>query len=930
MSPDAYQQAVAYFQSEQNDPWGWTENGRVLVWADGTTVAFREEIADILEALAPDGLPPFQAVMVLVGACRGKFPPAAQAGLSVLGENSELGAPPKLANVASSEVKIDPRPSQLFLRPWNDAANQEFSEFITRLRALHDSPKELRSSAWARANLIEAIFEGHPDRRIQPARDIIRVLREGALSADVLNFPPALAAGEQRNRWNAGLKFLHYRLRTLSPERLALRMETGLEETPGEADVELRPAERVRQLLAQLRDDPEHKGLAKVTRDVMAALYLPRALSEIDELPLGGFSDISNRGNLDRLLPSELANDDLTLAARIALNEALYFRREPPANHPPGRFAVLLDAGVRTWGLPRVFGTAVALALLGREDRGGEVTTWRATRNGVERIDLLSRAGLVKHLATLESSVHPGDALGPFFAQLAGEPEVEAVLVTQRDSLDDPEFQARLREVKSSTFYIAAVDRDGSFEMHLHPHAHSQLCQAVIPLADLFAEPRARATPLRDKLRNPDLPLILSLEPFPFLLPVMGELPRVIRYSSEGGIAVTQDRRLLRWENPRKGAEVLATNLPRGRTLWMGTSNFGSRIHVLKHSSAQSLAMLATWNSTTGDLVTHELQLPDKQTIRPYHENGVLFLVNRRRIIGIDMDSGRTLGTIAPPSPRLASSGKYFRLANAVNVFLTYDGRKLEFQPVTLKPFIPPRDILTLFDREGFEGPWILTVRGEVYSHAGERVVNLARTIFNFDISTDGHRILVPSVAGSPGFQLIDLEKNRCIVVTSDEAHRTLEPHIARWTRNLRHRFGAIHLSEAGGISLQDYRGTWRELLLVGGKSLILNPRQSASPEPAAIRIFEPLQLPSPSSFRLKVASWPDGRRAWLDSRGLLHLRSADTSQPEISFVLSDDPMAVWSSDGCMAGGQFYIPSSAAQITIEQMMQKVLAFSAAV
>ena len=39
-------------------------------------------------------------------------------------------------------------------------------------------------------------------------------------------------------------------------------------------------------------------------------------------------------GDFDRLLVSELAHDDLTLSVRIALNEALYLRREAPARDP--------------------------------------------------------------------------------------------------------------------------------------------------------------------------------------------------------------------------------------------------------------------------------------------------------------------------------------------------------------------------------------------------------------------------------------------------------------------------------------------------------------------------------------------------------------------------------------------------------------------
>ena len=52
----------------------------------------------------------------------------------------------------------------------------------------------------------------------------------------------------------------------------------------------------------------------------------------------------------------------------------------------------------------------------------------------------------------------------------------------------------------------------------------------------------------------------------------------------------------------------------------------------------------------------------------------------------------------------------------------------------------------------------------------------------------------------------------------------------------------------------------------------------------------------------LKMARWPDGSRAFLDSRGMLHLKSADPSLPELSLVLSNEKLAGWSSDGWAYG----------------------------
>ena len=142
----------------------------------------------------------------------------------------------------------------------------------------------------------------------------------------------------------------------------------------------------------------------------MAAVHVPPALHAQEELPLGGVSDLSNRGPLDRLLVSELANDELTLSVRVALNEALYLRREiaaAPAPEPPGDPA---GRGVRMWGVPpRVRdGRRAGDGGDGGQGGPGADVSRDAFRGRVGRPD--TRAGVVAWLETLEATPQPGGA----------------------------------------------------------------------------------------------------------------------------------------------------------------------------------------------------------------------------------------------------------------------------------------------------------------------------------------------------------------------------------------------------------------------------------------------------------------------------------------------------------------------------------------
>ena len=55
------------------------------------------------------------------------------------------------------------------------------------------------------------------------------------------------------------------------------------------------------------------------------------------------------------------------------------------------------------------------------------------------------------------------------------------------------------------------------------------------------------------------------------------------------------------------------------------------------------------------------------------------------------------------------------------------------------------------------------------------------------------------------------------------------------------------------------------------------------------------------------MAQLADGSRAWLDSRGLLHLRSGSADCYEASFVLCDGPIGGWLANGETFGADYWV-----------------------
>ena len=357
---------------------------------------------------------------------------------------------------------------------------------------------------------------------------------------------------------------------------LCLRLQTGLDQMLKAAKLVLPIVDRARSLLAELDKDPEWRGLARLTRSLMAAVSLPQPLSEHDDLPLGGVSDITTRGQLDRLLLSELAQDDLMFTARLALNELLYLRRETPPRPQAETRTLLLDCGLRLWGVPRIFATAVALALIATSRKTGDAKVFRASGAVLLTVDLLSRDGLIEHLGALEPTLHPGEALPAFLSMRDTKTQsTTPILITAADTFHDPEFRGRLQQHAAQGLYLATITRDGEFRLSWHAeHQRRQVSSAQLTLNEILqADPWS--TRRSRQMLDIRLPQIFQAHPFPLRIPYDAFSRAVSAAASDPQhlLVVTHDRRLLCFERQSVNPMQLSDSLPPGRICWLGPDN---------------------------------------------------------------------------------------------------------------------------------------------------------------------------------------------------------------------------------------------------------------------------------------------------------------------------------------------------------------------
>jgi len=885
--------ARRYLLPPEKSFWQWSDSGETISWIDGKTITFRAELVHILKELAPQGLPPMGALLLLIAATRDSWatPPDDLAVFAGWLSNSES---------AREHVNA-------------------LYDVIEKLEVVHALAADLRTTPEAKATLAQLVFEDTEKYTSAEDAAVITTFLDHQIG-ELLD-PPADQSSSSKTRDYSylylGMNSLQRGLERVTPERLRLRSQTGLDNLLQPAPDVPPLGQSVRALLKALEQDDELNGLAKLAHRLMATVTLPRAVVDHEELQVGGVSDITNRGPLDRLLLSELAYDDFALSVRVAMNEALYLRRDSPPRTPPQHRPILLEAGIRSWGVPRVFATAVALAFAATSEQQMEISIYRAGHRKVSPVDLTTKEGLVEHLAVLDPDLHPGAALEAFEREIAADEMAEPVLIVTEEILQDEEFQWALSRSDIPVWHLATVNRDGRFRLiQRTPRGHKLYRESLLNLDDLFAERQRNEPRLIDQNLDTALPAICSMTPFPLLLSYHVDFSQMWRVEGYGALGLSQDRRLMLWTEKKRGAEQITDSLPRGKLWWCTGRPRNAAVQAVVGNSNTGKFALLTIDLEKLECREKRFQL-DAGVIAITCHNGVLFAIYKDKVEVLGRVTGQVIQSLNLPTNVQWDSGRYFRsVAPAAWHALSFDGRTahLELAHEILGSNKP--HIIGLFDRDQVDGPIGLTSDLELYfsaaketrtvsGHPGFHMADKMRSI-----SPDGRYVIVdtlPSVVNHPiATIVIDVDRTAC---TRFENHshdaEAWEFRELVHPVNLRHRFVDIYVNTRGSLTLIS-RKKWHFTIDLLQEEIVL--RQDKNPESVPRRqSFNEVNTGSGASYQLRKATWPDGSAAYLDSRGMLHLKSADPNLPEISFVLKDGHLCGWCSNGSMFGRPYFI-----------------------
>ena len=363
--------------------------------------------------------------------------------------------------------------------------------------------------------------------------------------------------------------------------------KTGLRELPQTSESpENLPAQSLHETLKTLEDDETYGRLARYSRELSALISLPRRVADPDDMPQGGVSDVTNRGNPEQLLMTELAAEPLVLLARIANGQALYMRKETPPGMQASKRPVLVESGIQCWGMTRVRMAALALAVASSERRRASMDTefYLLESNRYLAVDSSSRDGIFGLIECLDTGEHPGHALVNFFNDQSDRLRInselaEPLLITSAATWRNSDFRHSISPLQQP-FLAAVVNRDGTVGIVRKTKIGEETIQSL--KLDLTEEQ------LRHQVRTKSTKPMFTLRPFPSLAfsPAGHETDWLADEHANGDACtwmLTHDQRLLRFTSALHGGEEVCDAIPPGKVLLSYVSN--SRLELVLASS---------------------------------------------------------------------------------------------------------------------------------------------------------------------------------------------------------------------------------------------------------------------------------------------------------------------------------------------------------
>lgn len=430
-----------YFMTTPDHFWRWSQDGEssYLMLYNGRTIAHKILIANILEEFGERNVPPFESLLMAILATN---------------NNGE-------ENIKALVNFFDGKSRSVAMAMGSKSAYHD--DLIAFLRRLTELPEVYRTGH-KRTQMLLAIFENaHNSVRLGRDVNIKEVLFEAPFSEKVNN-PNIVFRGLQT------VAHLNAKFPTVTSLIEHIERTIEVEET-FDLDNPLQGFLTDEEFIEDLGKRTEAQFISYLIPNIWSGLHIPSNTQLPSQQPLGGVADISNKGNFDRLLLSEFANDDDVFLSRLANNEALYIEREIPPSNQENNKVILLDVSIKNWGTPKQISYAIQIALTKKDD--GHNYESYAVGDTIMPIKTDTVQSYIDSLGHVSCTADARLGLEQFFKEHENLAGSEVVFISRKIILEDPDFQQVMSEYRSFFKYLIAVEPDGAVDLY-HYSAHAK------------------------------------------------------------------------------------------------------------------------------------------------------------------------------------------------------------------------------------------------------------------------------------------------------------------------------------------------------------------------------------------------------------------------------------------------------------------------
>ncbi|MFC0427595.1 hypothetical protein [Chryseobacterium scophthalmum] len=294
--------------------------------------------------------------------------------------------------------------------------------------------------------------------------------------------------------------------------------------------------------IQELIEEPKTFQVGSLIKRIWSGLKIPMRHLSPGEQPIGGVSDMTNKGDFSRMLLSEFANEDEVFMNRVANNEALYIQREIPPEENVFERIILIDTSLKNWGTPKVLSFASAIAVIKHPKAHSECEVFALGQNSIP-IKLDKVEEVIDHLNIVSPVLEVSQSLEKFFSEEHTEKDLEVFFITNQENLENQKLQKVIHENRDRLKFLVTTSAEGELNFYKHHKGTRKHVQKImLPLQELWANPPKKNqkgeknTSLRSK--KADVPLN-----YPILFPTSKN--RIATFLYEGEFFILSSKKQL-------------------------------------------------------------------------------------------------------------------------------------------------------------------------------------------------------------------------------------------------------------------------------------------------------------------------------------------------------------------------------------------------